>query len=59
MSEAPGRSGNARTILAKAIRGLENFSSFMILIMMLLTFADVIGRYFLAQPIFGASEMIS
>ena len=31
----------------------------MILLMMMLTFADVIGRYLLAAPIFGASEMIS
>lgn len=26
---------------------------------MLLTFADVIGRYLFSQPIFGASEVIS
>lgn len=43
----------------KAIMALENFSSAMVFIMMLLTFADVIGRYLLGAPIFGASEMIS
>lgn len=59
MSDAPAKSGVARTILTKAIITLENFSSVVILIMMLLTFADVIGRYVIGKPIFGASEMIS
>jgi TRAP-type transport system small permease protein len=45
--------------LMKVISALETFSSAMIFIMMMLTFADVIGRYLLAAPIFGASEMIS
>lgn len=41
------------------ITTLETFSSIMILIMMLLTFVDVIGRYLLGAPVFGASEMVS
>lgn len=59
MSEALAKPGAVRTILQKVITTLENFSSVVILIMMLLTFADVIGRYILNKPIFGASEMIS
>ena len=47
------------TILAKTITTLENVSSVVLLAMMLLTFADVIGRYMLSAPIFGASEMVS
>src|SRR5210317_780568 len=59
MTDTLEKRGMVRTILAKSIRALENFSSVMIFIMMILTFADVIGRYILAAPIFGASEMIS
>ena len=51
--------GTVRRTLAKAVTTLENVSSVVILIMMLLTFADVIGRYVFLKPIFGASEMIS
>ncbi len=59
MNDTPGKQGVVRTSLNKAMVALENFSSVIILIMMLLTFADVIGRYILNKPIFGASEMIS
>lgn len=45
--------------LGYIIATLETFSSIMILIMLLLTFVDVIGRYLLGAPIFGASEMVS
>lgn len=51
--------GMVSTILAKTITTLENFSSVVLLAMVLLTFADVIGRYLLSAPIFGASEMVS
>ena len=59
MNETPDKKGAVRNALNKAMVALENFSSAIILIMMLLTFADVIGRYILNKPIFGASEMIS
>ncbi len=59
MNDTPDKQGVVRTSLGKAMVALENFSSLIILIMMLLTFADVIGRYILNKPIFGASEMIS
>ncbi len=59
MNDTPDKQGVVRTSLSKAMVALENFSSVIILIMMLLTFADVIGRYILNKPIFGASEMIS
>jgi TRAP-type C4-dicarboxylate transport system permease small subunit len=59
MNEALLRQGTARRILAKVVTALENISSAVILVMMLLTFADVIGRYVFIKPIFGASEMIS
>ena len=45
--------------LAQIVRGLEIFSSAVLALMMLLTFVDVVGRYLLGAPIFGASEMIS
>ena len=38
---------------------LENISSIVVLIMMLLTFADVVGRYLLHRAVFGATEMIA
>ncbi|MEM7290157.1 MAG: TRAP transporter small permease [Pseudomonadota bacterium] len=59
MNEAPKNEGVVRTALKKTMVALENFSSAIIFIMMILTFADVIGRYILNKPIFGASEMIS
>lgn len=59
MNDAPVKPGMIRKILHKSVAALETFSSAVIIIMMLLTFADVIGRYLLNKPIFGASEMIS
>ncbi len=47
------------TGLGFIIKGLEFLSSIILVAMMLLTFVDVIGRYLLNQPIFGANEMIS
>ena len=58
MSNASGAS-RLRSVLNGLIVVLECFSSAMIMIMMLLTFVDVIGRYVFSNPIFGASEMIS
>ncbi|MEP0520384.1 MAG: TRAP transporter small permease [Hyphomicrobiales bacterium] len=54
-----GQSGLVQTVLLKTITALENVSSLVIFIMMIITFVDVIGRYFFTAPIFGASEMIS
>jgi len=59
MSDPSPKNGPVRRLLNRAITTLENFSSVVILIMMLLTFVDVIGRYILQKPVFGASEMIS
>ena len=47
------------SILSRIIQTLELLSSTVLAAMMLLTFVDVIGRYILGAPIFGASEMIS
>lgn len=55
----PTEANPLRSTLNGLIVALEWFSSATIMIMMLLTFADVIGRYVFAQPIFGASEIIS
>ncbi|MEP3275547.1 MAG: TRAP transporter small permease [Stappiaceae bacterium] len=49
----------AGAVLTAIIKALEIFSSAALLIMMLLTFVDVVGRYIFSAPIFGASEMIS
>ncbi|WP_323765754.1 TRAP transporter small permease [Marinovum sp.] len=46
-------------VLALIVKMLEIFSSIVLALMMLLTFVDVVGRYLLGAPIFGASEMIS
>ena len=59
MSEAPVNQGAVRTILQKAITTLENISSVVVFIMMVLTFVDVIGRYVFHKPIFGGTEIIS
>jgi TRAP-type C4-dicarboxylate transport system permease small subunit len=45
--------------LSFIINMLEILSSIFLLLMMILTFIDVIGRYLLSQPVFGAGEMIS
>lgn len=49
----------AAVVLRKIIRLLEFISSIVLVVMVLLTFIDVIGRYIFSAPIFGASEMIS
>lgn len=49
----------AHTVLNRIIGFLEIISGVVLAAMMLLTFVDVIGRYVLGAPIFGASEMIS
>ena len=46
-------------VLAAAVKVLESIACIILFAMMLLTFADVVGRYLFASPIFGASEMIS
>jgi TRAP-type C4-dicarboxylate transport system permease small subunit len=59
MSMAPEASSGIRTVLNKAIWILETISSTVIMIMMVVTFADVIGRYVLNKPIFGGTEIIA
>jgi TRAP-type transport system small permease protein len=59
MSSAPETSSKTRIVLNKAIWILETISSTVILIMMVVTFADVIGRYVLNKPIFGGTEIIA
>lgn len=49
----------ARLLLNGIVNLMEILSSIALLSMMLLTFVDVVGRYILGAPIFGASEMIS
>lgn len=49
----------ASSILTRIIQVLEIASSIVLAAMMLLTFVDVIGRYLLGAPIFGATELIS
>lgn len=49
----------ARLVLSNMVTTLETFSSVVLLIMMVLTFVDVVGRYVLGAPVFGATEMIS
>ncbi|NNE87270.1 MAG: TRAP transporter small permease [Silicimonas sp.] len=45
--------------LSLIIKALEMLSMTFLMLMMILTFVDVIGRYILNQPVFGANEMIS
>ena len=59
MIQAPTNTGAVRTLLDKAITTFENISSVVIFIMMILTFADVIGRYVFHKPIYGGTEIIS
>ena len=44
------------SFLTRIIQVLEVLSSIVLAAMMLLTFVDVIGRYLLGAPVFGASE---
>lgn len=46
-------------LLNTTVKVLEWVSSIMLAVMMVLTLADVIGRYVFNAPIFGASEMIT
>lgn len=56
---APGGKRRAGAVLAAIIKLLETASSIVLFAMMVLTFVDVVGRYLIGSPIFGASEMIS
>ncbi|MCR9139315.1 MAG: TRAP transporter small permease [Alphaproteobacteria bacterium] len=49
----------AASILKRIVQVLEILSSIVLAAMMFLTFVDVIGRYVLKAPVFGAAEMIS
>lgn len=59
MTSAPENPGAVRKTLSKVIAMLENFSSIVILVMMVLTFVDVIGRYGFNKPIYGGTEIIA
>lgn len=48
----------ARGLLPPLLRIAEIVTAALIFVMMMLTFADVIGRYIFTAPIFGAAEMI-
>ncbi|MCV0423927.1 MAG: TRAP transporter small permease [Roseibium sp.] len=49
----------ASSVLKRIVQILEILCSIVLMAMMLLTFIDVVGRYILGAPVFGASEMIS
>lgn len=49
----------APIILNRIVQVLEVLCSIVLMAMMLLTFVDVVGRYLLGAPVFGASEMVS
>lgn len=60
MSESTSTSEAGQgTGLAIIIKGLELLTSVFLVIMMVITFVDVLGRYIFNAPIFGANEMIS
>ena len=48
----------AQAMLPPLMRIAEIVTAALIFIMMMLTFADVVGRYIFTAPIFGAAEMI-
>ena len=48
----------AQAVLPPLIRIAEIVTALLLFVMMMLTFADVIGRYIFTAPIFGAAEMI-
>lgn len=48
----------AQTMLTLLVRTAEVLTALLLFAMMMLTFADVIGRYIFTAPIFGAAEMI-
>jgi TRAP-type C4-dicarboxylate transport system permease small subunit len=48
----------ARIVLPPLVRISEVGAAALLFIMMMLTFADVVGRYVFSAPIFGAAEII-
>lgn len=48
----------AQAVLPPLMRVAEIVTAALMFIMMILTFADVVGRYVFTAPIFGAAEMI-
>lgn len=48
----------AQSVLPPVLKALELVSAALLFVMMMLTFADVIGRYIFTAPIFGAAEMV-
>ncbi len=48
----------AQAMLPPLVRIAEIVTAALIFVMMMLTFADVVGRYIFTAPIFGAAEMI-
>ncbi len=48
----------AQAVLPPLLRIADIAAAVLIFIMMVLTFADVVGRYVFTAPIFGAAEMI-
>jgi TRAP-type transport system small permease protein len=48
----------AQAVLPPLMRITDIAAAVLIFIMMMLTFADVVGRYIFTAPIFGAAEMI-
>jgi TRAP-type C4-dicarboxylate transport system permease small subunit len=48
----------ARAVLPPLMRIAEIVTAALLFAMMMLTFADVVGRYVFTAPIFGAAEMI-
>lgn len=48
----------AQAVLPPLMRIADIVAAALIFVMMLLTFADVVGRYVFTAPIFGAAEMI-
>jgi TRAP-type C4-dicarboxylate transport system permease small subunit len=48
----------AQAVMPLLVRLAEVVTAFLLFVMMMLTFADVIGRYIFTAPIFGAAEMI-
>jgi len=54
-----GGGGAATAVLNGLIKVLEIVANCVLVVMMLLTFVDVVGRYLIGAPVFGASEMIS
>ncbi len=48
----------AAAILSPLLKLFEVLLAIALFLIIILTFADVVGRYFFAKPIFGAAEMI-